>query len=284
MNKESRMATRRLNLAKLPAKKITLVFPTDELAKTFGLPPLEPDDRYYSFDWYPSDRDILDASDLDISEYEPDEEGGEDSRSARDTDYVDSNNKPIPEEVMDDLKMYMSDALRSGIEAKMYQANKEALEDTLLTFSDYPYEYSAMDDERGNYVGMHGRAQGIQHVDIQYDKTTITTYIDIVNAINDCINGVGEFYATADLEGDTPEDFAKTRFHWLAYYWKIYGGGQPGPSDVQEDFDDKYFAEMVSELEKSHDLVLLTKWARDRYLAPKPPVKKARKLKGKGSI
>jgi hypothetical protein len=265
--KESKMASRRLNLAKLPNKTITLVFDSNALAKTFGLPELEPDLDFDS-GWYPSDSDVADTSDLDISQYDHDDEE-EGDLSSRDSDYVDANGTPIPEAVMDDLKMALSEGLRSGTEARVYEANRDALENALMTFSDYQYEYDAMDDRSDNYVGMSGLAKGVQSVDIKYDTTTVVANIDIVNVINDCINGVGEFYATTDLEGDTPEDFAKTRFHWLKYYWKIYGEARPDASDVQEDFDNAYFSERVQEIEQESGLTLLNRWARQRYLGKK---------------
>lgn len=247
-------------LKKLPKKPFKLVFDTNKLADWFDLPKPHDEDYYGDFNWYPSDSDLLDNDMLTVYYEYPDEEPRYAGQRMEGGVWLDANDKEIPEDVVDEIRNYMVWALESGTEKNAYESRVDALKETLEAFSYYEYDYATM--ERNAY---HGTAEGILSVDVKYDKTTVVANPDIVHIINDCLNGAGEFYATDDLEGDSPQEFAETRFHWLPYYFKIYGVSKPKVHDSQEEFDNAYFADLVSDLEKTNGLSLLTKGARARW-------------------
>lgn len=198
-----------------------LTFPINDLLDMFGLSHGDQDEYY--MDYYPDRREIVDAADqFDIPE------------SALD------DNPDIESEIATAMRF----ALESGTAARWWKQIKAALEECLQTFSDYQYEYFSEEEFKSH----SGRARGIVDYNVDTDPVTIECAPDIVNVIQDCISGEGYFDVSSELEGETPEEYARTRFHWLKYYWSIYGGRKPEPNDRNiEDFDDQYFKEIMEE-------------------------------------
>jgi hypothetical protein len=202
----------------------TLTFKTSELLDMFDLPDLEldPGDIYLP--------DIFVAEIRDVAEQ-----------------------YDIPEELWDDpdiesgIYTAISDGYHLGISGAYYKQVKEALENTLETFSNYPYEYFSEED----FESYSGIAKGIipGSINIGYDNTTFEAYPDLANIVQDNVAGYGQFDVSEDFEGEEPEEYAKSRFHWLAYYWEIYGDRPPQPDlDRLDDFDDKAFEEYMNDV------------------------------------
>lgn len=207
-------------IAESEGKPFTLTFKTDELLEMFDLPDMEldPTDIYFEV----SDDEIRDvAYQYDISEElleDPDIESG--------------------------IYTAISDGYYSGISGNYYREVKAALEQTLETFSDYSYEFFSEEDSK-YYTG---KAEGIipRSIDVNYDTTTFEAYPDLAYPVQDCVAGYGMFDVSEDFEGEEPEEYAKSRFHWLAYYWEIYGDYKPKPDlDRLDDFDSKAFEDYM---------------------------------------
>jgi|SRR5581483_4672772 len=229
------------NIFDLPEGNFTLTFDTNKLLELFDLPKVD-DLEAITIDYWPSDSDLLNTSKLDVSQ---DDDGN----------FIDADENPLPEEVIDDIKRAIMDAVYSGTMGRYHKRIISTLEESLSTFQDYKYEYFPLTDD-GERTAT-GVAKGILNFEVSFDETKIECAPDIVHIINDCINGVGEFYATDDLEGDSVEEFAKSRFHWLNRYWDIYGGGKPQvDTDNIDDFDSEYFRTLLKEIETEHNVKL----------------------------
>lgn len=231
-----------MNKQALSIKEITgtstISFPTKELLELFGLPDLEPPD----WDWpWPSDDELIGTRFLDISWDDMPEL------------WVDKNEQPLKDEVIDEIKRAIISAMESKTMANYTKRVQGALEDILYIFSDFEYEYDFI-NEAGSYEGMHDTATGITNITIEYDNTTITTDNDLVHVINTCITGVGMFNVDEELEGaESFAEYIQSRFHWLKSYWEIFGARRPQP-DLEhiEDFDGNYFKELLQDIEKTY--------------------------------
>ena len=220
----------------------TISFPTKELLELFGLPDLEPEDMY--MDIWPDDEELLDTVYLDISWDEEQES------------WLDKTGQPLKDEVIDEIKRAIVSAVESKTMANYTKRVRGALEEILYTFSNFEYEYDFI-NEAGSYEGMHDTAIGITNITIDYDNTTtITTDNDLVHVINTCITGVGLFNVDEELEGaESFAEYIQSRFHWLKSYWKIFGTRIPKPDlDHIEDFDKKYFKELLKDIEKTFNV------------------------------
>jgi len=227
----------------------TLKFLTDKLLKMFGLPTPEQfdDPSGYEPPW-PRDEDLLNTIHLDVVK---DEEGR----------LTDGRGKVLTEDVIGDIKTAVADASRSGTINRIQGRIFSALKQTLETFSDYRYEYEFLSDEVGNLAS--GVATGIISVDVKPGTTTIVAQDDIIHIIQYNITGVGMFNATDDFEGEPPYQFAKTRFSHLRHHWEIHGERAPKVDlDNVDDFDARYFTQLLREIEKAYHVKLLTTYGR----------------------
>lgn len=207
----------------------TLSFPTSELLELFDLPSLEPEELY--MDYWPSEEEARNVAEQWMG---------------MDEDEIEEALSQNPE-FLDDIKRAIVDAMESGTAANYYRRVKEALEEVLSTFSDYSYEFYSESDNQ-TYSGV---AKGIEPgtIKIDYDTTTFEAHPDLAKIVQNNVSGYGMFDVDADYEGETPENYAKTRFHWLPYHWEIYGDYKPRvDTDRIDDFDDRYFRELLDEI------------------------------------
>lgn len=208
-----------------------LSFPTSELLNLFGLPSLDLDPGELYMDYWPDDGEATEVAEqwLDMDE--------EDIEKA-----LEKN-----PEFMHDIKRAIVDAMGLGYMGRYYERVKDALEEMLTTFSDYDYEFYS----EGGGQTYSGHAQGIipESIVVGYDTTTFEANSDLARIVQDNVAGYGMFDVDSEYEGETPEEYAKSRFHWLEKHWEIYGDIKPKPDlDRIDEFDDAYFRERLEEI------------------------------------
>ena len=65
------------------------------------------------------------------------------------------------------------------------------------------------------------------------------------------------FHAIEDEWKNQAKEYIETRFHWLKHYWSIYGARKPKLDlDFQQDIDEEYFKELISNIEDQTGLKL----------------------------
>lgn len=126
---------------------------------------------------------------------------------------------------------------------RIYEAWKEQVGSVLEVFQDYPYEYFV----EGEFKSYSGRTKGIISYSIYGDKIGLTVADDFGHIINDCLAGYG-LIDPEEPGDDMPVDYMETRFHWLKYYFEIYGERMPQMSDVEPEFKNSTFKIMLEDM------------------------------------
>lgn len=226
---------------------ISLSFDESKLAKMFGYPNPEADvGDIDDGGVIITDKDLADMTALTLEE-DGDEPG-----------WYDYDDEMVPDEVVEEVRQAAYDAMSSGAAGKYRAAIEGVITQALEQFSSYPYEYWYQDVDSGTEESAKGTATGIEKVEFVNGTVAVTAADDLVHIINDCITGVCMFIVTSDLEGEDVERFAQTRFGQLAQYWSIYGDVKPQLGDVNlDDFDEKYFKELVNEIGQRHNFKLM---------------------------
>ena len=202
-------------LVKLGGGKVVLKFNTNDLFKWFGIE--SPDE----------------ASDMGV-QTDMDGISDEDARYwASEIVDLGEEGKETPEQLenMEKVREASRFVLQREYADAAYKVVIEAMEQTLDTFRDYPYEYFSESDFRS----YSGKAKGITSYDIIPDGiTTIEASDDLCHVINDVLAGVGMFDVSLQEDSDVsnPQSFCEGNFHNLSSYWEVYGGHAPKP-----DFD-----------------------------------------------
>jgi hypothetical protein len=238
---------------KIGKTELTLTFPAKKILGWFDLPDNEDIFENMLEQDFGSAVDLTNTVCLDVSAADDDELGEV---------LVDHNDQPIPEEAAEALTYAVRDSEQFGTERAIMDRRDDALKQGLEAFSNYQYEYDYHTWD--SMATAKGVAKGITGVELVNDGTVaITMNTDIVYAINDCINGYGEFAVVEDFIGafsakETLEDFIRGHFHWLSYYWEIYGAGSKPRLDYDnvDDFDQGYFKDEVLKVEQEYGLKL----------------------------
>lgn len=222
------------------SRDFKLHFPTQKLLEALGGLTVEEIE-----DW--DDSASWDVPTPDLSDLIPGVEYDDETDTSFDLEGVE-----IPEDAVMRIQEAASWAASSGTQSAALKEVLSTLERAIETFSDWRYEYS--DDYNNFYSGV---AKGVQNVDATYEDTTIVANTDLVHVVNDALAGYGMFSPQHDLDGQAVEDYIKERFHWLWKLFEIYGMSKPTPdlSNV-ENFDGKYFDELIKEIEMEYGLSL----------------------------
>lgn len=165
------------------------------------------------------------------------------------------NNKIIRDELLNEIRQAIQDAIQLGTENQIISRTLHFLEDVLVMFRNFEYVYRTPDDEE-----LIGRAYGIMRAKATPGTTRIFFYSDLVHIINAMLHGYGfDVHFTFDDTSDTATtiEFIRSHFYALGYYWDIFDIRRPTLDlDHIEHFDRRYFEERIKELEQSYKIQL----------------------------
>ena len=164
----------------------------------------------------------------------------------------DANDEEIEQDIVDEIVEAVRWAIESDAQNKVWEAVKDVIAEICMTFQNVGYEfwYIPAEDIGVSQDYAEGIAKGIQTVDVTGDYVTIKTYPDLCLEIANCIYGYGMFHAIEDEWKHNSKEYIETRFHHLKHYWSIYGERKPKLDlDFQQDIDEEYFKELITNIE-----------------------------------